>query len=107
MPLFLNLIFRTPKFLYYPHKGVIMFTESSAKKYQVLRLSKFISIFLFALTPILAGITSGLLMNNMLFWGWILFGMACLGWFVAAVVMTNRMKPSTPTALSGSVAHHI
>lgn len=60
----------------------------------MLHLSKYIAVILFTLTPILAGITSGLMMNNTLFWSWIVLGLTCLAWFVTAVIMTNRMKPA-------------
>lgn len=57
-----------------------------------LQISKFIALFFFVITPILAGITAGLVMNSTLFWLWICVGFASLIWFIGAVVAQNQMK---------------
>ena len=76
-----------------------MFVNTSTKNYKMLHISKFIAVALFIMTPILAGITSGLMINNSLFWVWIIFGLGCLGWFVGATIVTNRMKSAAITPL--------
>ena len=70
----------------------------------MLHVSKIVAVILFTLTPIFAGITSGLMMSNALFWTWIVFGVACLSWFVIVAVITNRMKPATMLSLSQPAA---
>ena len=81
-----------------------MLKRNLPNKNRMLHLSKIISLAFFVLTPILAGITSGLLVSNSLFWSWIVFGLACLLWFIVAVVMTNRMKPVRVASYRSSVA---